>query len=432
MGRQPEGGALHHRHPFRVQQVADEVVVRGDGLSFGRGPADGAGARGVDVERAFRRRARKPLGLIEHCHDQVPALLEDGGVPGQEVGGSVEGRHRPGLGDGAGVGRALRLHLVHGLDQVDGSPGVADAPAGHAVGLGDAVERQRALHEPGLHLDRGDEGEAVVDDVLVNVVGQHPDVGVLHQHVRQGLHFGLGVGRPAGVRRRVQDQPFGLRRDRPFQVLLTQAEAALRRTRDRHGLAVGQQRDVRIRDPVRRRDDDLVAGIEGRHEGVEDDLLAAAAHGDLVGRVVQSVFPLELVADGLAQLRRPGDGGIPGLAPVHGRLRRLDDVRRRVEVGLAGAEADDVAPLRLQVAGLLGDGDGGRGLDAGKALGDERHGVFAILLCRGESVSGGRRRTLRPADGPRNREPGRGLQGPWHGIGRTLPSRQRTGARLGR
>src|SRR5262249_33274081 len=48
-------------------------------------------------------------------------------------------------------------------------------------------------------------------------------------------------------------------------------------------------------------------------------------------------------------------------------------VLRRVEIGLAGAKADDVLAGRLQLARLLRDGDGGRRLDAVETLGKERH-----------------------------------------------------------
>ena len=40
------------------------------------------------------------------------------------------------------------------------------------------------------------------------------------------------------------------------------------------------------------------------------------------------------------------------------------DVRRRIEIRLAGAEADDVLALGLEAGGAGGDGEGRRGLDA--------------------------------------------------------------------
>ena len=55
----------------------------------------------------------------------------------------------------------------------------------------------------------------------------------------------------------------------------------------------------------------------------------------------------------------------------------VGDVRGRVEVGLADAEADDVVALGLEPGDAAGEGDGGRGLDALDALGEgDGHGGF--------------------------------------------------------
>jgi hypothetical protein len=87
------------------------------------------------------------------------------------------------------------------------------------------------------------------------------------------------------------------------------------------------------------------------------------------------------VAGGLGRDRRPqlgqaGGGGVvvePRLgAGGHG---RLDDVVGGGEVGLAGAEADDVLPGGLERLGLGVDGQGGRLGDGGDAAGDPWHGV---------------------------------------------------------
>ncbi len=103
---------------------------------------------------------------------------------------------------------------------------------------------------------------------------------------------------------------------------------------------------------------DLVAGLERRHQRVVQHLLAAGADGDLTGLVVEPVLALELGADRLFQRRRAVDRGVARLAALHRCDRRLLDVEGRVEIGLAGAEADDVAPGGLELGGLGGDGNG--------------------------------------------------------------------------
>ena len=144
---------------------------------------------------------------------------------------------------------------------------------------------------------------------------------------------------------------------------------------DEHRRAAGQHHDVGIAHPVGRRDDHLVAGIDGGHQRVEQHLLAAGADRDLRGLVVQPVLALELGADRLLELGNAVDRRCTWSCR---RLDRLDrgvlDVVRRVEVRLARRQPDDVAALGLQRHGLVGNGDGGGRLDAVERVGDETHG----------------------------------------------------------
>ena len=92
------------------------------------------------------------------------------------------------------------------------------------------------------------------------------------------------------------------------------------------------------------------------------------------GLVVEPVLALELGADRRLQLGDAVDGGVFGLAAADRRDRRLLDVVGRVEIGLAGRQADDVAALAPSAPGLVGDGDGGGRLDAVERVGNEGHG----------------------------------------------------------
>src|SRR3546814_20581283 len=62
--------------------------------------------------------------------------------------GAVQRLDRRRLADRRGVGGRLRLHLGHRLDDRLRAGGVADAPAGHRVGLGAAVPRPGAVFQP--------------------------------------------------------------------------------------------------------------------------------------------------------------------------------------------------------------------------------------------------------------------------------------------
>src|SRR5262249_36279114 len=76
---------LHRRHALGLQQLSDEVLVGDELVSGRRGSADGAGAGGIDVERALGLGALDAARLIEHGDAEIAPLLEDGIVLGDEV-----------------------------------------------------------------------------------------------------------------------------------------------------------------------------------------------------------------------------------------------------------------------------------------------------------------------------------------------------------
>ena len=227
-------------------------------------------------------------------------------------------------------------HWLMLVDQRLGAAGIADAPAGHGIGLGHAVDRQSTVDQVGGDLGDGGVFEVAIDEVLVHVVGQHPDVGVTTQNLGQGQQLRLGVGGAGRVGGAVQDQPLGLGRDGGLQHLGAQLEAVLLLADHGHGLAPGEQDHVGIGDPVGSRHDDLVAGVQGRDQGVEDDRLAARGDVDLRHVVGQAVLAGELGHDGLLQFGHAVGVGIFGLAAVNGVDGGLFDILRRVEVRLAG------------------------------------------------------------------------------------------------
>ena len=180
-----------------------------------------------------------------------------------------------------------------------------------------------------------------------------------------------GAGRVVG---RVQDQPLGARRDRLLEVVRLELEAGLLGAADHDRGAAGEQGHVRVRHPVRRRNDHLVAGIERRHQRVVDDLLAAGADADLVGPVVEAVLARELRDHRRLQLGRAVDRGVLGLAGMDRGDRRCLDVVRRVEIRLASPEADHVPPCRLQLTRQIADRDRRRRFDRRHPVRDDRHG----------------------------------------------------------
>src|SRR6202011_2753763 len=131
----PERRALHHGDALRLQELGDEILVVADHLAGRRSLADGTGAGRIDVEGALRPRAIDALGLIEHRDHEIAALLEHLVVHWNEILRTVQRFDRGPLRDRRRVRGRLRLDRRHRLDQLRRPAGIADAPAGHAIGF---------------------------------------------------------------------------------------------------------------------------------------------------------------------------------------------------------------------------------------------------------------------------------------------------------
>ncbi len=200
---------------------------------------------------------------------------------------------------------------------------------------------------------------------------------MLQQHVAQRAQVGLGVGGARRVAGRVQDDPLGLGRDGAVEILRRQLETVLFFALDDDGGAVAEHHHFGVRDPVGRRDDHLVAGVQGRQHGVEDDLLAARGDDGLARLVVEPVVALHLGDDRLAQRRRARHGGVLGVVVADRLDRRFLDVVGRRHVRLAGRQSDDVLARRFHLQELALRGIGRRRLDAAETIGDESHDEYA-------------------------------------------------------
>ena len=228
----------------------------------------------------------------------------------------------------------------------------ADAPPGHRVGLGDTVDDHAAVAQLRHDDGHGDVARVAVHEVLVDLVGDHPDPGV-GGPAADGLDL---VGRVHGTGRvggRGEDQRAGVARAGRLQLL--ERDAPPRRGGRRHGHdGAARQLDLLgVADPVGRGQQHLVARVDQRLERRVERVLAAVGHHHLGRVAVEAEVAGGLVGDRLAQLRQARGGGVVVQALVGGGLGRgLDDVRGRREVGLARAEADDVLALRAQGTGL--------------------------------------------------------------------------------
>ena len=227
----------------------------------------------------------------------------------------------------------------------------ADTPAGDAVGLRQAVDRHRAIGHPINRRDRN-VPVTVVGNVLVDLIRDRSRVPFAAERADRfellsGEHLAGRVvrridddGLRAGVERR--GQLVGI--ERP--VWLAQRDVS------RRGARQNRIRPVVLVEGLE--DDDFVARIDEGHHGGHHRLGRAAAHRDLlVGNHAESVAPLELASDRLAQrARAPRDRVLVDVG-VDCRTRRVLDGGGRRKIRKSLRQVD--APMKLIEPGHLAD-----------------------------------------------------------------------------
>ena len=252
----------------------------------------------------------------------------------------------------------MRLEGQRGLDDVGGADHPAHSPAGHRVGLGHAVEDDGLVGQLGHQLDDVRGLRVLVQQVLVDLIGDDPDAVLEGPLADRGQLLGR-VDAARRVGRRAHEEDLRARRARGLELLDGHLVVLVGAGEHLDGGRAGELDDLGVRGPVRGRQDRLVAGAQQRGECLEDGLLAAVGDddvggGDLVAGVAQGLF-----RDGLAQRREAGGGRVA----VHRGVARgldggLDNVVGRGEVGFAGAEADHRAAGGLEGLGLRVHGQG--------------------------------------------------------------------------
>jgi hypothetical protein len=86
--------------------------------------------------------------------------------------------------------------------------------------------------------------------------------------------------------------------------------------------------------------------------------------------------------DGLAHVGNAGNDGVAGEVGFDGGDGRVLDVARRGEMGLAGAEVDQVGALGAQLGGLGGHGHGCGDFNAADAVGEDLAGAETVMKAR--------------------------------------------------
>ena len=179
----------------------------------------------------------------------------------------------------------------------------------------------------------------------------------------QGL---LGVDAAGGVVGGGQNDGLGLFIDSGLQGLRVHLEVVVLRGQV-HGHAPAQPGDGGVQAEGRRGDDDLIAGIQ--HGGKRDMQALGGADGqdDLLGVIVQAVFPLLEFGDGLQHIGIAVAGRIVGVIGVQRGLGRLLHHVRGILVRLTDGQGTGTGGIPHQE---------GKPADTGQFLAE--HGVIQL------------------------------------------------------
>src|SRR5262249_25707795 len=126
--------------------------------------------------------------------------------------------------------------------------------------------------------------------------------------------------------------------------------------------------DIRVADPIGRRHDDFVAGLNEYADDVEDRMLAADVCYALFRFVIRTEFALVPGANCVAKGHHTGSWRVLSLIFVNRFDRGLLDVVGRREVWLARTKVCDVHALSFQLICSSDDGCGWRDLYAIDAI----------------------------------------------------------------
>ena len=223
------------------------------------------------------------------------------------------------------------ISRVSGSTSGSGHGGVAAAPAGHRVGLRQAVEQDGPVEHPGHARDRGD--LAVVGDPPVDLIAEHPG-GAREDHLG-GRPEVVSRDHPAGrIVRRVQDHELGARAEPVAQIVQREAEVELLAQRQRHRHAAGPPDRGLVDRESRVRIDDLVARLAHREDRQEQEQLGAVADEHPLGRHLDLPAPRQLGGDHLAKLGHAGARRV-----ARSRRARLRRCRRRRRARACGSRA---------------------------------------------------------------------------------------------
>ena len=102
----------------------------------------------------------------------------------------------------------MTLYGAHRGNQCSWSCGIANAPASHCKTLRDAIDGEGTVHKVGGYLGWSAELEIIIDQMLIDIIAEYPDMGMALQHFGQGAQFVPVIAGACGVAGRIKNKPF--------------------------------------------------------------------------------------------------------------------------------------------------------------------------------------------------------------------------------
>ena len=206
--------------------------------------------------------------------------------------------NRRALGHVIHVGREVRLQVGGALHSVGRANHPAHSPTGHGVRLCHTVDQNGLLGERWHGFNDGHSLDAVIGEVLVDLVRDHPDA-VLERPFANGPSLFGRVHRSGRVGRRNKQQHLGFVGARRLQLLDGHQIVLVGAGKDVNLRAAGQRDRLGVGGPVRRGNEYFVTGIEQHLERLVHRLLAAVGDDHLTRRDGQARVAQRLCGDRL-------------------------------------------------------------------------------------------------------------------------------------
>ena len=163
-----------------------------------------------------------------------------------------------------------------------GQTPVADAPAGHGIGLAPAVEHDHPVADRRI-VEQRDMLAALVEQAAVDLVAHDGDVGMGLQPLGQAVEGFSGDDASRRVGRAVEHEEPGARRDLGQHLVGIEGESGLLVERDRNRRRAGEPDRGLVDGEARIGVEDLGPRLAEHQRGEEHRDLAARHHHDIAG-----------------------------------------------------------------------------------------------------------------------------------------------------